>query len=316
MPTVSSFLTEESLVALRDPHGFRPLCLGEMDVPESNQKAIIVASEGTCFDLVGGRFVRELQPGEMVAVDRKGTKSIQALEEQDPRLCVFEYVYFARPDSVIDGRSVYTVRKAFGAKLADEHPADCDVVIPVPDSGVPAALGYAQRVGAPFEMGLIRSHYVGRTFIEPQQSIRHFGVRLKFNTVQSHIEGKRVVVVDDSIVRGTTIRKIVTMIRNAGAAEVHIRISSPPTEWPCYYGIDTPTRKELIASSHTIDETRRYMGADSLGYLSPEGMLGVVSGGIQTRTGRTGFCDACFTGKYPVPFDDSVPPRQLRLVGF
>lgn len=313
------FLTEGSLVALRDPHGFRPLCIGEIDVPNSGDKAVIVASEGTSFDLVGGRFVRELQPGEMITVDRKGTRSTQALDRDDNRLCIFEYVYFARPDSVIDGRSVYAVRKAFGARLADEHPAPCDVVIPVPDSGVPAALGYAQRAGVPFEMGLIRSHYVGRTFIEPQQTIRHFGVRLKFNTVENLIEGRRVVVVDDSIVRGTTIRKIVTMIRNAGAAEVHVRISSPPTEWPCYYGMDTPTRKELIASSHTVDEIRRYVGADTLGYLSPEGMLGVVGRSDhddQNARACSGFCDACFTGKYPVAFDDSVPPRHLRLVGF
>jgi amidophosphoribosyltransferase len=314
------FLTEESLVALRDPHGFRPLCLGEIDVPNSSDKAVLVASEGTSFDLVGGRFIREVRPGEMVTIDRKGTRSAAP----DPivghpvehRLCVFEYVYFARPDSVINGNSVYGVRKAFGAMLAVEHPADCDVVIPVPDSGVPAALGYAERASIPFEMGLIRSHYVGRTFIEPQQTIRHFGVRLKFNTVASHLSGKRVVVVDDSIVRGTTIRKIVAMIRNAGAAEVHIRISSPPTAWPCYYGIDTPTRSELIASSHTVDEIRRYVGADSLGYLSPEGMLSVVDHPEDPTRSCTSFCDACFTGHYPVPFDNSVPHRHLRLVGF
>jgi amidophosphoribosyltransferase len=311
-----AFLTEQSLVAVRDPHGFRPLCIGEVDVPDSSEKAVLVASEGTSFDLVGARFVRELHPGEMITVDRKGTRFAQALKPDENRLCIFEYVYFARPDSVINGRSVYSVRKAFGAKLADEHPANFDVVIPVPDSGVPAALGYAERSGVPFEMGLIRSHYVGRTFIEPQQTIRHFGVRLKFNTVESHIRGKRVVVVDDSIVRGTTIRKIVAMIRNSGASEVHVRISSPPTQWPCYYGIDTPTRSELIASSHTIDEIRRYVGADSLGYLSPEGMLEVVGGEPHPNQACDGYCDACFTGHYSVPFDDSVPPRRLRLVGF
>jgi amidophosphoribosyltransferase len=313
------FLTEESLVAIRDPHGFRPLCLGEIDVPGTSEKAVLVASEGTSFDLVGARFLRELQPGEMVVIDRKGTRFSQAIEQGEHRFCVFEYVYFARPDSVINGRSVYGVRKSLGARLAEEHPAHCDIVLPVPDSGVPAALGYAERAGIPFEMGLIRSHYVGRTFIEPQQTIRHFGVRLKFNTVASHMRGKRVVVVDDSIVRGTTIRKIVTMIRNAGASEVHVRISSPPTEWPCYYGIDTPTRSELIASSHTIDEIRRYVGADSLGYLSAEGMLSVVQNEVHSTDpgmDRVGFCDACFTGNYPVPFDDSVPHRHLRLVGF
>lgn len=310
------FLTEESLVAIRDPHGFRPLCLGEIDVPGTSEKAVLVASEGTSFDLVGARFLRDIRPGEMVVIDRKGTRFSQAIEQDEHRFCVFEYVYFARPDSVINGRSVYGVRKAFGARLAEEHPAHCDIVLPVPDSGVPAALGYAERAGIPFEMGLIRSHYVGRTFIEPQQTIRHFGVRLKFNTVASHMQGKRVLVVDDSIVRGTTIRKIVTMIRTAGASEVHVRISSPPTEWPCYYGIDTPTRSELIASSHTIDEIRRYIGADSLGYLSAEGMISVVQNEVHTTDSPVGFCDACFTGNYPVPFDDAVPHRHLRLVGF
>lgn len=309
------FLTEEKLVAVRDPRGFRPLCIGEIDVPNSSEKAILVASEGTSFDLVGATFIRELQPGEMAVIDRKGTKFTHPFEPEKHRLCVFEYVYFARPDSVINDRSVYTVRKGFGAKLADEHPCECDVVIPVPDSGVPAALGYAERAGVPFEMGLIRSHYVGRTFIEPQQTIRHFGVRLKFNTVRSHMHGKRVVVIDDSIVRGTTIRKIVAMIRNAGASEVHVRISSPPTQWPCYYGIDTPTRAELIASSHTVDEIRRYVGADTLGYLSPEGMIDVVGKDPHPSNGCTGFCDACFTGNYPVAFDEGVPHRHLRLVG-
>ncbi len=309
------FLTEECMVALRDPHGFRPLCLGEMDVPGTAEKAVLVASEGTSFDLVGARFIRELRPGEMVAVDQKGMRCVQALPEREHRLCVFEYVYFARPDSVIHDRSVYAVRKSFGARLAEEHPAEGDLVVPVPDSGVPAALGYAERAGVPFEMALIRSHYVGRTFIEPQQTIRHFGVRLKFNPVESLLRGKRVVVVDDSIVRGTTIRKIVTMLRNAGAREAHVRISSPPTQWPCYYGIDTPTRKELIAASHTVDEIRRYVGADTLGYLSPEGMLGAVRGQDSSERG-SGFCDACFTGHYPVAFDETVPPRRLRLVGF
>ena len=308
-------LTEEEMIAVRDPHGFRPLCIGEIDVPDQEKKAVLIASEGTSFDLVGARFVREIAPGEMIAVSAKGTRSARPLGSADPKLCVFEYVYFARPDSVINERSVYEVRKAFGRRLAVEHPAECDVVIPVPDSGVPAALGYAETAGVPFEMGLIRSHYVGRTFIEPQQTIRHFGVRLKFNAVSSHIRGKRVVVIDDSIVRGTTIRKIVTMIKAAGASEVHVRISSPPTEWPCYYGIDTPTRRELIASSHSIDDIRKYVGATSLGYLSAEGMLHAVGGDPCPGKQGSGFCDACFTGNYPVPFDEAVPPRRLRLVG-
>ncbi len=309
------FLTEQQLIAARDPFGFRPLCLGEIDVAGQAQPAVLVASEGTSFDLVGARFVREVRPGELLVVDAKGLRSSTPLGCTQRKLCVFEYVYFARPDSVIDGLSVYEVRKGFGRRLAEEHPVNADVVIPVPDSGVPAALGYAERSGIPFEMGLIRSHYVGRTFIEPQQSIRHFGVRLKFNTVAAILRGKRVVVIDDSIVRGTTVRKIVTMIKNAGASEVHVRISSPPTTWPCYYGIDTPTRRELIASSHTVDEIRRYIGADTIGYLSADGMLGEVHEGEVHEDDVRGFCHACFTGDYPVPFDEAVPPRLLRLVG-
>jgi amidophosphoribosyltransferase len=227
-------------------------------------------------------------------------------------MCVFEYVYFARPDSHLGGRSVYDVRKALGAALAKEHPVDADVVIPVPDSGVPAAIGYAAERKISFEMGMIRSHYVGRTFIEPQQSIRHFGVRLKLNPVEPIIRGKRVVVIDDSIVRGTTSRKIVKMVRDAGAREVHLRISSPPTQWPCYYGIDTPTRRELIASSHSVDEIERYVTADSLGYLSLEGMLRAVSGG-EGREGQ--YCHACFSGQYAIPFNPPSAKRQMRLVG-
>jgi amidophosphoribosyltransferase len=309
-------LTEESLIAVRDPRGFRPMCLGEINVHGREQPAVLIASEGTSFDLVGARFVRDINPGEMVSVSARGVRSTRPLGVDSPKLCIFEYVYFARPDSVIHGMSVYDVRKALGRRLAHEHPADCDVIVPIPDSGVPAALGYAGRIGVPFEMGLIRSHYVGRTFIEPQQTIRHFGVRLKFNAVERVIRGKRVVVVDDSIVRGTTVRKIVSMIRAAGAAEVHVRISSPPTTWPCYYGIDTPTRRELIAASHTVEETRKYVGASTLGYLSPEGMLAAVGAEHAYRAGDAEFCDACFTGNYPVAFDNSVPPRRMKLIGF
>jgi len=228
-------------------------------------------------------------------------------------------VYFARPDSRIQGRSVYEVRKALGERLAREHAVEADVVIPVPDSGVPSAIGYAAKLGIPFEMGLIRSHYVGRTFIEPQQSIRHFGVRLKLNPVATILRGKRVVVLDDSIVRGTTSRKIVKMVRDAGAREVHMRISSPPTQWPCYYGIDTPTRRELIASSHTVDEIARYITADSLAYLSLDGMIDAVSGSQknpEVKDTSRGYCHACFSGDYPIAF---APPangkRQMRLVG-
>jgi amidophosphoribosyltransferase len=223
--------------------------------------------------------------------------------------CVFEHIYFARPDSVLFGQSVYQARESFGKRLAEEHPAKADLVIAVPDSGVPAAIGYAERSGIPFAMGLVRSHYVGRTFIEPQQSIRHFGVKLKLNALKGVLTGKRVVVVDDSIVRGTTSRKIVKMIRAAGATEVHLRISSPPTGWPCYYGIDTPTRQELIASSHTLEEIATYVTADSLGYLSLEGLYAALG------ESRSGYCDACFSGDYLIPFSRRTAAAPLRVVG-
>jgi amidophosphoribosyltransferase len=311
------FLTEDSVVAVRDPMGIRPMCLGILPGSRGEKgraggrDAHVVASEPTAFDLIGAEFVRDVEPGEMLIIDEGGLRSLHLPEPAEPRMCVFEYVYFARPDSHLGGRSVYEVRKLLGQRLAAEHPVDADVVIPVPDSGVPAAIGYAAARGLSFEMGLIRSHYVGRTFIEPQQSIRHFGVRLKLNPVEPVLRGRRVVVVDDSIIRGTTSRKIVKMIRDAGAREVHLRISSPPTQWPCYYGIDTPTRRELIASNHTIEEVARYVTADSLGYLSLEGMLEAVSG----ESGRPeSFCHACFSGNYAIPFTPSSR-RQMRLVG-
>jgi amidophosphoribosyltransferase len=299
------FMTEDALIAVRDPMGIRPLCLGLLP---SKKDAHVVASEPCAFDLMDAEYVRDVEPGEMVIIDASGIRSVRPLPPAPPRRCIFEYVYFARPDSKLHGRSVYDVRKAFGATLAKEHPVEADVVIPVPDSGVPAAIGYASARSLPFEMGLIRSHYVGRTFIEPQQSIRHFGVRLKLNPVEPVLRGKRVVVIDDSIVRGTTSRKIVKMVRDAGAREVHLRISSPPTQWPCYYGIDTPTRRELIASSHTVEEIARYVTADSLGYLSLEGMLQTVGGAEQS------YCHACFSGQYAIPFTPSGK-RQMRLVG-
>ena len=298
------FLCEQSIVAVRDPMGIRPLCLGEF---ATDPPAHVVASEPCAFDLIGAKFVRDIEPGEMLVIDPSGIRSLRPLPSAPHRHCVFEYVYFARPDSKLGGRSVYEVRKSFGRTLAKEHPLDADVIVPVPDSGVPAAVGYAAERGLPFEMGLIRSHYVGRTFIEPQSSIRHFGVRLKLSTVEPVLRGKRVVVIDDSIVRGTTSRKIVRMVREAGAREVHMRISSPPTQWPCFYGIDTPTRRELIASSHSIDEIARYVTADSLGYLSLEGMMAALGG-------DGSFCHACFSGQYAIPFTPVVK-RQLRLVG-
>jgi len=298
------FLTEDAIVAVRDPMGFRPLCLGLLP---AKKDAHVVASEPCAFDLIGAEYVRDLEPGEMVIIDASGIRSVRPLPPAPQRMCIFEYVYFARPDSKLGGRSVYEVRKQLGRSLAREHPMDADVVIPVPDSGVPAAIGYAAERNVPFEMGLIRSHYVGRTFIEPQQSIRHFGVRLKLNPVEPVLRGKRVVVIDDSIVRGTTSRKIVKMVRDAGAREVHLRISSPPTQWPCYYGIDTPTRRELIASSHSVDEIARYVTADSLGYLSLEGMVAAVGG-------ENTYCHACFSGQYAIPFTPTNK-RQMRLVG-
>jgi amidophosphoribosyltransferase len=293
-------LTPEAIYAVRDPAGFRPLAVGRLG------PSWVVASETCALDLIEAQYVREVEPGEIVRIADDGLTSFRAAPPGDRQHCVFEYVYFARPDSVLWGRNVHTVRKAMGRELAREHPVDADIVIPVPDSGTSAALGFAEQSGLRYEMGLIRNHYVGRTFIEPQQGIRHFGVKVKLNPMREMLEGRRVVVVDDSIVRGTTSRKIVRMIHGAGAREVHMRISSPPIQWPCYYGIDTPTRKELIGASHSVDEIRRYLGADSLGYLSLEGMLKA------TGSDPAGFCHACFTGAYRVGISPEETP-QLRL---
>jgi amidophosphoribosyltransferase len=282
------FLTEKKLVAVRDAVGFRPLVLGRL------KNAYVIASETTALDLIEAEYMRELEPGEMVVIDEGGLKSTFPFKRATHvGRCIFELVYFARPDSRVFGQSVFEVRKNFGRQLAKEKPASADVVIAVPDSGVPAAMGFAEVSGIPYDVGLIRSHYVGRTFIEPQQSIRHFGVKLKLAPVQSSLEGKRVVVVDDSIVRGTTSRKIVKLLKDAGAREVHLRISSPPTRWPCYYGIDTPSRQELIAASHSTEEIARYVTADTLGYLSLEGLHAAA----RDPEGST-YCSACFSGKY------------------
>jgi amidophosphoribosyltransferase len=295
------FLTETQLIAVRDPHGFRPLVMGRVG------DAVVVTSETCALDLVDAEYEREVAPGEIVVIDERGIQSVSPFPPALPHHCVFEYVYFARPDSQVFGRNVYEARKALGRQLARESGVPADIVIAVPDSGVPAAIGYAEEAGLPFEMGLIRNHYVGRTFIEPSSSIRHFGVKVKLNALETVLRGKRVVVVDDSIVRGTTSRKLVTMIRAAGATEVHMRISSPPTINPCYYGIDTPTKEELIASAQSLEDIRQYLNADSLAYLSQEGLYAFTPG-----DGK-GFCDACFTGRYPVPLGDEQPSRQLHL---
>jgi amidophosphoribosyltransferase len=319
-------LTEQSMIAVRDPYGIRPLCIGKLPGATDTH---VVASERTSFDLIDAEFVRDVEPGEMVIFDKHGVRSVRLRETAPRKNCVFEYVYFARPDSTLDGINVYEARKNLGRALAEEHAVDADLVIPVPDSGVPATIGYAEKSGVPFELGLVRSHYVGRTFIEPQQSIRHFGVRLKLNPIGEVLRGKRVVIVDDSIVRGTTSRKIVKMVRDAGAKEVHMRISSPPTAWPCFYGIDTPTRAELIASSHGVEEINQYITSDSLAYLSLDRLLDAVTGAyharktggnghalpvIQSRPTRESFCHACWSGKYPIDFVPHPRQRQMRLL--
>lgn len=289
-------LTEKEMIGIRDPHGFRPLCLGKLD------GAYVLSSETCALDLIEAEYIRDVEPGEIVIINRDGIESIKPFPHARQSCCVFEYIYFARPDSYVFGENVNYIRKMLGRQLAKASPVEADLVVPVPDSGVPAALGFAEESGIPFDVALIRNHYVGRTFIEPQQSIRHFGVKIKLNPVKRLLQGKRVVLVDDSIVRGTTSRKLVKMVRAAGAKEVHMRISSPPTTHPCFYGIDTPTRQELIAASHSIDEIRRYITADSLGYLTVEGLLDVIPQSMNK------FCTACFDGDYPVNF-----PRE-RLV--
>lgn len=293
-------LSREGIFAVRDPNGIRPLSLG---VREGSP---VVASETCAFDLIGARYERDVEPGEIVHLSREGFTSHRfAFPISTP--CVFEHVYFARPDSKVFGRSVAASRQGFGRRLAKEHPAKADVVVPVPDSGMYAALGFAEESGLPFALGLVRNHYVGRTFIEPKQAIRHFGVKVKLNPVREVVAGKRVVLVDDSIVRGTTSRKIVRMLREAGASEVHVRVSSPPTMNSCHYGIDTPTRGELIAANQSVEEIRRFIEADSLGYLSVEGMLEAF-GRPQQAT-----CTACFTGIYPVEIEEEEREKEHAL---
>jgi amidophosphoribosyltransferase len=294
-----ALLAPGHLYAARDPHGFRPLVIGRLD------ESLVVSSETCAFDLIEAQTVREVRAGEVVAMEHLGDRATMRTLHQFPSpreaRCIFEHVYFARPDSVVFGNNVAEVRKRFGAQLAREHPVDGDVVIPVPDSGVFAALGYALESGIPFQFGLVRNHYVGRTFIEPKQSIRSFGVKIKLNPVREIVAGKRVILIDDSIVRGTTSKKIVRMLKQFGAKEVHMRISSPPTTGPCYYGIDTPQRRDLIASASSTEEIRHFIEADSLGYLSEEGMLEAVRNGDDPRHL---YCTACFSGRYPMVNDD------------
>jgi amidophosphoribosyltransferase len=283
-------LTRDRLIGVRDPHGFRPLAIGRLG------DSWVFCSETCALDLIGATYVRDVAPGELVVAGPQGLRSVRPYPPARPSQCIFEHVYFARPDSYVFGESVNEVRTEFGRRLAGESGVEADVVVPIPDSGVCAAVGYAEASGIPMRMGLIRNHYVGRTFIQPQQSIRHFGVRVKLNPVRSILEGKRVILVDDSIVRGTTSRKIVRMVRSAGAKEVHMRISCPPTISPCFYGVDTPRRSELIAATHTLEEIRKYVDADSVAYLSLEGLTGAV------KNGASNYCTSCYTGVYPVAF--------------
>jgi amidophosphoribosyltransferase len=297
-----AMMTHDRMIAVRDPHGFRPLALGRLG------DAVVISSETCAMDLIGATYIRDVEPGEILVATADGLRSIKPFAPAHIAQCVFEHVYFSRPDSYVFGKSVNEVRTDLGRILAREQPVDADVVVPVPDSGVCAAMGYAEQSKIPLRMGLIRNHYVGRTFIQPQSAIRHFGVKVKLNPVRSILEGKRVILVDDSIVRGTTSRKIVKMVRAAGAAEVHVRISCPPTISPCFYGVDTPRRSELIAATHTLDEITTYLDADSVGYLSHDGMLSAL--GSQ----RGQYCSSCYTGHYPVSFPrDEATYLQLAL---
>lgn len=288
-------LMENAMIGVRDPLGLRPLSIGKV------ADAYVLASETCAFDLIGATFIRDVDPGEMIVINEKGLESHKLFVRKDAP-CIFEIVYFARPDSQVFGYPVYLSRKKMGERLAKDSGIEADLVIPVPDSGVAAAIGYSEVSGIPLDMGLIRNHYVGRTFIEPQQSIRHFGVKIKLNAVPSILKNKRIVVVDDSIVRGTTSRKIVSMLRAAGATEVHLRIASAPIISPCFYGIDTPTRTELIGATHSLEEIRRYVKADSVAYLSVEAMQEEIERAREQENPRKGFCTACFTGCYPIPF--------------
>ena len=300
-------LSEKKMIGCRDPLGVRPLVLGRLD------SAYILASETCALDIIGASYVRDVKPGEMLIITEKGIESIFPFEQSRSRFCIFEYVYFARPDSSVDGRGVYAVRKQIGAELARESGIDADIIVPVPDSGVPAAIGYAEASGIPFELGIIRNHYVGRTFIEPTDAIRHMGVKLKHNANSAVLKGKRVVLVDDSIVRGTTSMKIVQMVRDAGASEVHMRIASPPTTDSCFYGVDTPEKSKLIAAQMSVDEIANYIRADSLAFVSIDGLYRAV--GEAKRNGSAPqFCDACFTGEYPTRLTDHEERGKVQVL--
>lgn len=298
-------LTDKEMIAVRDPYGFRPLVMGKL------KDSYVFSSETCAFDLIEAEYVREVEPGEVIHVTGDGIRSYSPFKKAEPRRCIFEYIYFARPDSEVFGRTVYGVRKAFGRELARESRIEADVVIPIPDSGISAAIGYSQASGIPFEMGLIRNHYVGRTFIEPKESIRHFGVRLKLNADHETIKGKRIVVVDDSIVRATTGRKLITMLRQQGAKEIHFRVTSPPYRFPCFYGIDTPSRSELIAASHSVEQINTFLTSDTLEYLSVDGMKRAIGNGSESF--RYSFCDACFSGHYPLRFPWGMELEQMEL---
>jgi amidophosphoribosyltransferase len=307
-------LSDHALLGVRDPLGVRPLILGRLTHADGSP-GWVLASETCALDIVGAEFVRDIDPGEIVVIDDRGVHSIKPFTKQDRRFCVFEYIYFARPDSVVEGMPVYDARKRIGAELARESHVDADVIVPVPDSGVPAAMGYASQSGIPFELGIIRNHYVGRTFIEPTDSIRHLGVKLKHSANQPVLKGKRVILVDDSIVRGTTSKKIVEMVRAAGAAEVHMRISSPPTTHSCFYGIDTPERSKLLAARHDVAEMAALIGVDSLAFVSIDGLYRALNHGNRDAA-HPQYCDACMTGEYPISLADlsDGDDQQLSLL--
>lgn len=300
---------DNGLIGMRDPLGVRPLVLGRVSGYEEENGGWVLASETCALDIIGAEFVRDIEPGELVVINHKGVESIRPFGETGRRFCVFEYIYFARPDSVLEDRSVYNSRTRIGAELARESSVCADVIVPVPDSGVPSAIGYAAESGIPFELGIIRNHYVGRTFIEPTDQIRHLGVKMKHSANRAVLKGKRVVLVDDSIVRGTTSRKIVDMVRAAGATEVHMRITSPPTKHPCFYGIDTPDESKLLAATHTLEEMREAIGVDSLAFISFDGLYRALNYPGR-KEARHHYCDACFSGDYPI----SLVDKEGRLV--